>query len=333
LAQTGPFSSMHIIDNSRPDAGRMFELTVSNDEDRKRIDVFLSTHLDCSRNFASNLVADNNISVNGRNVKPSYKVKSNDKVCGRIPQIRPITAEPENIELNIIYEDEYLAVINKPPGMVVHPAPGHPSNTLVNGLLYHFSNAGFQGDSLRPGIVHRLDKDTSGAIVIAKNSKSLELLGQSFKDRTVKKKYLAFVHGTPPEKGVIEKEIGRHPTERKKMSVSSPKGRYALTHFKVISSFEDISLVEADIKTGRTHQIRVHFSSEGFPVAGDELYGYKHPMKHLCDKSRIIVKKYVSRQMLHSAFISFDHPETKQRVSFEAPFFDDMKTMLEELKK
>ncbi|MGE4518911.1 MAG: RluA family pseudouridine synthase [Desulfobacteraceae bacterium] len=322
---------MHIIEDSRPDAGRLFELTVASDEDRKRIDVFLSAQLDCSRNFASCLVAENNVSVNGRNVKPSYKVKSNDKVCGRIPEIRPITAEPENIDLNIIYEDQYLAVINKPPGMVVHPAPGHSSSTLVNGLLYHFGNTSFENGALRPGIVHRLDKDTSGAIVVAKNPKSLEMLGQSFKDRQVEKKYLAFVHGTPPEKGVIEKSVGRHLTERKKMSVSSRNGRYALTYFKVLRNFGDISLVEADIKTGRTHQIRVHFSSEGFPIIGDDLYGYRYPMKHLCDKSRSIVKKYVKRQMLHSAFISFYHPETKEKVSFDAPFYDDMKNFVEEL--
>jgi 23S rRNA pseudouridine1911/1915/1917 synthase len=324
---------MHTIDyDKRPDAGRTFELEVSEDENKKRLDVYLSLNLDCSRNFASNLVLENNIFVNGKNVKPSYKVKTSDKIYGRIPNIRPISAKPQNIALKIIYEDDYIAVINKPPGMVVHPSPGHSLDTLVNAVLYHFKNAEFNCDSLRPGIVHRLDKDTSGAIVIAKTQKALENLGQSFKERSVEKKYLAFVFGKPPEKGKIEKPVGRHLSDRKKMSVTSKNGRYALTYYKLIDSFGDISLVEADIKTGRTHQIRVHFSSEGFPVLGDDVYGYKHPMKHLSDKSRKIVKKYVNRQMLHSGFISFIHPVTKEHVSFNAPFFEDMENMFEELK-
>ncbi|MCB9481828.1 MAG: RluA family pseudouridine synthase [Desulfobacteraceae bacterium] len=314
-------------------SGREFELIVSEKDSKKRLDVFLSAHLDCSRNFASNLVLEKNIIVNNKDVKPSYKVKSEDKVCGRIPEVRPIYAEPEKISLNIIFEDEHIAVINKPPGMVVHPSPGHSGNTLVNALLYHFENVDFPKDSLRPGIVHRLDKDTSGAIVIAKNPRALERLGQSFKERTVNKKYLAFVHGVPAAKGIIEKPVGRHLTERKKMSVNSKNGRYALTYFNLVRSFEDISLVEADIKTGRTHQIRVHFSSEGFPLIGDEIYGFKHPMKHLGDKTRVVVKKYVKRQMLHSAYISFLHPITGEALEFEAPFFDDMKSMLYELER
>jgi 23S rRNA pseudouridine1911/1915/1917 synthase len=322
---------MHKIENLKTIAGRQFELTVSKEDSQKRLDVFLSCYLDCSRNFASNLVTEKNVCVNNDYSKPSYKIKSKDKVCGRIPEIRPISAEPEKIRFDIIFEDEFIAVINKPPKMVVHPSPGHFNNTLVNGLLYHFENVDFPKDSLRPGIVHRLDKDTSGAIIVAKTPKALEKLGQDFKDRIVEKKYLAFVHGIPPVKGIIEKPVGRHLTERKKMSVNSKKGKYAVTYFELKKSFGDISLVEAEIKTGRTHQIRVHFSSEGFPVVGDNIYGFKHPMKHLSDKSRIIVKKYADRQMLHSAFISFFHPITKEKLEFRAPLFEDMKNMLDKL--
>ena len=332
LAQTDPVPDMNTFENPKASQGSVFELLVTPEDERKRIDVFLCTNLDCSRNFASNLVSDKKVFVNGENVKASYKIKINDKISGRVPKIRPIIPKPENLSLDIIYDDKYISIINKPPKMVVHPAPGHLSSTLVNGILYEFENMDFSFNSLRPGIVHRLDKDTSGAIVIAKTQKIQKELEQSFKNREVVKKYFVLVHGNPPEKFIVEKPIGRHLTKRKKMSVSFENGRDALSYFKVINCFGDISLLEADIITGRTHQIRVHLSSEGFPVLGDELYGYKHPMKHLSDKSRAIVKKHLSRQMLHSAFLSFNHPYTKEKVSFEADFFEDMKKIISELK-
>lgn len=307
----------------------VFEFTVEQQDAKQRLDFFLSKKIEFSRNYVSKLISDEHIFVNDKKIKPSYKLKFGDSIRGRIPEIRPLCIEPENIELDVLFEDEYLAVINKPYGMVVHPSPGHEKKTLVNALLYHFDNISQSGDSLRPGIVHRLDKDTSGAIIIAKKQKSLELMCGLFKERNIKKSYLALVHGTPSKKGVVEKTIGRHPSYRKKMCADVADGRYSLSCWNVIKYYGDLSLIEVEIKTGRTHQIRVHMASEGFPLVGDEIYGFKHPMKHIQDDNvKVLIKSHVKRQMLHSYRLSFTHPLTGAVVDLKAPVSQDMNNLL-----
>lgn len=309
-----------------------FEFQAEKKDEKKRLDIFLSEKGDFSRNFASKLVSEKKVLVNDKNVKSSYKIKNQDLIRGWIPEIQPLSIEPENIPLKILYEDEYLAIINKPAKMVVHPAPGHESGTLVNAVLYHFQNISDFGDNQRPGIVHRLDKDTSGAIIIAKTLECHEKLSALFKNREVEKKYLAIVFGAPMEKGRVEKPIGRHPRDRKKMAVVYSGGRYALSYYHVLKFFDDLSLVKVNIKTGRTHQIRVHMASEGHPLLGDEVYGYKAPLKHIGDDGlKSFIKNNLNRQMLHSYEISFLHPYSGEKIFIQAPLLDDMELILSRL--
>lgn len=310
-----------------------FEFFVNKEDEKKRLDLYISEKKAVSRSHAAKLISQGCIKVNDQVLKASYKIKNLDSIRGWIPQIQPLLVEPENLPLDILFEDEHLAVINKAPGMVVHPAPGHENGTLVNAALYHFENISSHGGDNRPGIVHRLDKDTSGAIIVAKTIKAHEGLSLSFRERTIQKKYYAVVFGSPDDTGKIDKPISRHVRDRKKMAIAFSGGRDALTFWKVLKRFDDLSLVEVEIKTGRTHQIRVHMNSEGFPLVGDELYGYKHPFKHIKNKSNIpFVKEFGKRQMLHSRFLSFEHPVTKKVLSFEAPLFPDMDNLISSLK-
>ncbi|ADD02603.1 pseudouridine synthase, RluA family [Thermoanaerobacter italicus Ab9] len=277
------------------------------EDEGKRIDVFLAAELDYTRSYIKKLIVDGLVFVNGKTVKPSYKVKENDEVVVNIPEAEKIDVLPENIPLDILYEDDDIIVINKPQGMVVHPAPGNYSGTLVNALLYHCKNLSGINGILRPGIVHRLDKDTSGVMVVAKNDKAHISLSNQIKERSVFKKYVAIVEGViKDEEGKIEAPIGRHPVDRKKMAVIED-GRYALTLYKVLERFKENTLVEAVIKTGRTHQIRVHMAFIGHPVVGDPVYGFKKQ------------KFKLEGQALHSSILGFIHPTKGVYMEFEAP--------------
>jgi 23S rRNA pseudouridine1911/1915/1917 synthase len=306
-----------------------FSFTAHRDEAGMRLDAVLVLHLeDLSRSEANRWVRNGLVRVNDLTQKPGYRVRQNDHIRGEPPEPHPVTFEPEPIDFQILYQDDALVVVNKPPDLVVHPAPGHYSGTLVNGLLHRFPELRSLGEPLRPGIVHRLDKDTSGALIVAKSLPALNRLGEQFQSRRIKKTYLALIFGQmPAPSGSIDFPIGRHPVDRKKMSIHSRKPRHALTHWKLKRRFEGISFIELDIETGRTHQIRVHCSAMGHPVVGDTLYS-----GHQMAKASPGLKKRVSRQMLHAWKIKFWHPVSDEEISIEAPLPEDMATVLGWLK-
>jgi len=283
-----------------------------------RLDTIISQYGEtCSRSRAASLINDFCILVNDLKRKPGYKVKKGDLITGVIPETqRKTVIRPEKIHLNIVFEDNHIMVVNKIPGMVVHPAPGNLSGTLVNALLFHDSKIKKAGDDpIRSGIVHRLDKDTSGLMVVAKTKKSLRFLQKEFKQRRVKKKYLALVHGNlSDEQGEITLPIGRHPKKRRLMTIHPEEGKFARTLWKVKKQFKTACLVEAILKTGRTHQIRVHFYAIGNPLIGDHIYQPRRFRKK---------KSIAPRQMLHSRQLAFRHPYSGHRMLFEAPLPKD----------
>ena len=288
-----------------------------------RLDVFIAERLpDCSRSLAVQLIATERFKVNGQARKPSYRLKAGDVVSGRLPVPQPCGFQPEPIPLSILYEDADIIVVNKPAGLVVHPAPGHRSGTLVNALLYHCPDLTGIGAELRPGIVHRLDKDTTGTLVVAKTAAALEHLAAQFKRRTVGKVYLALVHGRmPAPSGVVRLAIGRHPVDRKRMSTVSRRGRGAETEWRVRHVLGEVALLELRLRTGRTHQIRVHCAAVGHPILGDPVYG----------RDRGSERRGLRRQMLHALRLELDHPRTGERMSFESPLPEDMLGVLREL--
>jgi 23S rRNA pseudouridine1911/1915/1917 synthase len=292
-----------------------------------RLDVVVSSHIEhCSRSFAASLIRIGTIKVQGSLRKAGYKVKSGDIITGFIPSPNPVGFFPEPVPFRILFEDFFLMVVDKPPGLVVHPAPGHKGATLVNGLLYHSPDLEGVGGELRPGIVHRLDKDTSGLIVVAKNSLAHETLSNQFKERKIKKEYLAVVWGHMPSAGGnIDFSIGRHPKDRKKMSINSFAGRQAETLWKVKEEFKEASLLQLDLKTGRTHQIRVHCAALNHPILGDEIYG-KNKKNTIRKKDGS--EKKIPRQMLHAWRIRFEHPFEKKEMTFEASIPLDMEDIL-----
>ncbi len=286
-----------------------------------------------SRSYAGRLIRAGCVTVNGVTKKPRHVIRSGDVVRCEIPPPQPITCKPEPIPLSILYEDADVIVLNKPPGIVVHPAPGHHSGTLVNGLLHHCQDLKGIGGQLRPGIVHRLDKDTSGALVVAKDDTAHAALSRQFKKRLVQKRYLALVYGDmKTSAGVIDLPIGRHPTNRKKMSTKSRRSRSTETRWKIKERFSGVTLLEVDLRTGRTHQVRVHCSAIGHPVVGDAKYGGKKKWKELPSQETKDIVKSVHRQMLHSWQLGFTHPRTGQLMSFESPVPDDMASVLKSLR-
>jgi 23S rRNA pseudouridine1911/1915/1917 synthase len=318
--------------------GDAFSFLVDASAAGERLDVFVGARLPgCSRSFAAQLIAGGNVRVNERPRKPGHRLKSGDAVSGCIPPPRPAGFPPEPIPLSILYEDEHIVVINKPPGLVVHPAPGHYSGTLVNALLYHCPDLGGIGSELRPGIVHRLDKDTSGSLVVAKNGAALEGLSAQFKARTVQKTYLALVHGAmPAAEGSIRLPIGRHPVDRKRMSVASRKTRAAETGWRVRRRFPGFTLLELDLKTGRTHQIRVHCAAVRHPIVGDPVYGKRRigsrsPGDSSQSSETNALLANTRRQMLHAWRIGFVHPASGAALTFESPLPPDMRRLIAEL--
>ncbi len=283
-----------------------------------RLDRFVAEHCsELSRTHAQELINAGQVTVNGRPAKPSLKLEAGDRVEVTVPPEAPSTLKPEAIPLDILYEDDDLLVVNKPAGMTVHPAPGHPGHTLANAVLARYPEMAGGEDSLRPGIVHRLDKDTSGLMVVAKTRPAQANLAAQFKDRTVSKAYTVLVKGRlTPETGVIEANIGRDPYHRQRMAVVS-RGREARTDYRVLKYVGSYTLLEIKPETGRTHQIRVHLEAIGFPVVGDAVYGVKSP--------------HISRQFLHASRLSFDLPSTGKRVEFEAPLPENLERALREI--
>ncbi|MDR1398060.1 MAG: RluA family pseudouridine synthase [Desulfarculales bacterium] len=265
----------------------------------------------------------------GQSLKPAHKVKAGQSFSIVFPEAEPLSLIPQQVDFAVLYEDEHIIVVNKPAGLVVHPAAGHPENTLVHGLLHHCRDLAGVGGKLRPGIIHRLDKDTSGALVAAKNDLAHQGLAQAFARGEVYKSYLALVWGAPASQGEISGNIGRHPVDRKRMSGCSRRGKPARTAWRVIHYYHDgLSLLEVIIHTGRTHQIRVHMSEAGFPLVGDSVYGAKKFRRLLPGPG---IK--AGRQMLHAARLSFTHPARGEKLKFTAPLPEDFRALLRSLKE
>lgn len=291
---------------------KLNSIVVSDEDDLIRIDKFIANvATDLTRSRIQGLISDGNITVNDKVVKANYKVREHDVIKMLIPDAVPVDIPAENIFLDIIYEDDDILVVNKPKGMVVHPAPGHYTGTLVNALMYHCQNnlSGINGE-LRPGIVHRIDMDTTGLLVVCKNDKSHNFIAEQLKEHTITRKYQAIVYNAFKDtEGTVEGNIGRHPNDRKKMTII-PSGKEAVTHYKVLKNMGKFTLIECQLETGRTHQIRVHMSSINHPLLGDEVYGPKTcPYK-------------LQGQVLHAKTLGFIHPTTKKYIEFDSELPD-----------
>jgi 23S rRNA pseudouridine1911/1915/1917 synthase len=320
----------NIVENAQ---GRKLSFQAETADIDSRIDSFLSARInELTRSRVQALIREGNIKVNNTIVKTSYRLKQGDSIELVLPPSIPYQLNPEPIDLSIVYEDSSIIVLDKPPGLVIHPAPGHHDGTLVHGLLHHCNDLSGIGGVMRPGIVHRLDRDTSGLLVVAKNDKAHNFLSSQFKNGMIKKKYLALVHEIPvsPE-GRIDLPIARNPIKRKEMSVSS-KGKNAITEWQIEKTLADrFSLLSVIIKTGRTHQIRVHMSYIGHPVVGDPVYGYKISW---WKKNRFPIDEIqdcIRRQMLHSAYLAFIHPDSLKFMEFHAPIPADMESSIKKL--
>lgn len=288
----------------------------------ERIDKYLSEQLeDMTRSHIQKLIKENMVRVNGMTVKSNFKLSASDQIEVEIPELKEPDILPENIPLDILYEDQDILVVNKPKGMVVHPAPGHYTGTLVNAIMYHCKDnlSGING-VMRPGIVHRIDMDTTGSLLICKNDRAHQALAEQLKEHSITRKYHAIVHGRLKEdEGTIDKPIGRHPIDRKKMSVHCTNGREAITHYRVLKRFQQFTYIECQLETGRTHQIRVHMSSIGHPILGDQVYGpAKCPYK-------------LQGQTLHAKVLGITHPTTGEYMEFDAPLPDYFQGLLEKM--
>ena len=302
------------------------EFIVEAEAAGQRIDRFLSGEdTGLSRSALQGLVADGHVLCNGKSIAKSLKLKAGDTILLEIPDAKPIEAVPQDIPLDIVYEDDHLLVVNKPKGMVVHPAPGNPDGTLVNALLWHCkgSLSGIGGE-IRPGIVHRIDKDTSGLLAVAKNDYAHTMLASQLKDHTMARTYEAIVCGVMKEDcGTVDAPIGRHPTDRKKMCVTQRGGRSAVTHWEVVRRYKGYTHIRCKLETGRTHQIRVHMAYIGHPILGDTVYGRKKP------------ELGQSSQCLHAGALCFQHPRDGHPVMVFAelpPYFRDVLDKLEKMK-
>ncbi len=302
----------------------MEELHLTADRSGERIDRFLSDDLEnLSRSYIQKLLKDGGVLVNGKAVKPNYKLNTEDEILVQIPDPQTPDILPEDIPLDILYEDDDILVVNKPKGMVVHPSPGHYSHTLVNAILYHCKGrlSGING-VLRPGIVHRIDMDTTGSLLICKNDSAHQILAGQLKEHSITRRYHAVVHGNFKEDtGTVNALIGRHPVDRKKMSTKSPNGRAAVTHYRVLERLGNYTYIECELETGRTHQIRVHMASIGHPIVGDAVYGpAKCPFK-------------LQGQTLHAKTLGIIHPGTGEYMEFDAPLPEYFNALLERLRR
>lgn len=299
----------------------VIQVTVAEEQKNERIDKFVAgINNEWSRTQVQQWIKDDVVTVNGKAVKGNYKVRENDEITVTIPEPEELDIQPEDMNLEIYYEDADVLVVNKPRGMVVHPAPGHTSGTLVNGLMHHCTDLSGINGVMRPGIVHRIDKDTSGLLMVAKNDMAHESLVNQLVAKTVTRRYKAIVHGViPHDKGTIDAPIARDKKERQSMTVDE-NGKHAVTHFQVLERFKDFTLVECRLETGRTHQIRVHMKYIGYPLAGDPKYGPKKTLD-------------MNGQALHAGILGFDHPRTGEYIQFEAPIPEVFEDALNILRK
>lgn len=302
----------------------ILEFSVDGSENGIRIDRYLSEkNAELSRSYLQKLLKEQGITVNGREVKANYKVQAGDEIRISLPDLSEPDILPEDIPLDILYEDEDVMVVNKPKGMVVHPSAGHTSGTLVNAILFHCQGnlSGING-VMRPGIVHRIDKDTTGALLICKNDVAHRDLAEQLKEHSIKRRYRAIVSGNlKDDEGTVEGPIGRHPVDRKKMAINYKNGKEAITHYKVLERFGNATYIECRLETGRTHQIRVHMTSIGHPLLGDEVYGSGKNPYHL------------QGQALHAMALGFVHPRTGEYLEFTAPLPEYFTNLLEKLRK
>ena len=293
------------------------------EEDNGRIDAFLAKELDeFSRTYIQKLIINRLVEVNGKSVKPRYLVKEGDYITVKLSKPKEIEIVPENIPLDLVYEDEDIGIINKPKGMVVHPAPGNYSKTLVNALLFHMDSLSSINGVIRPGIVHRIDKDTSGLLVVAKSDFAHIFLADELKKHNISRVYIALVHGDlKKDKGTIDAPIGRNPRNRKRMTVTDINSKEAITHYEIIERFGNYSLIRAKLETGRTHQIRVHMAYINHPVVGDPFY------------SNIKCKFKTNGQLLHAKKIGLFHPRSKEYMEFESDLPDCFSNVINILRK
>lgn len=310
--------TLSFLTGRKDDLYRMDKINLTSQSSGERIDRFLCRDLESlSRSYIQKLLKDGNIIVNGKSVKANYKVAEGDEISVCVPDPETLDIVPENIPLDILYEDDDILVVNKPKGMVVHPSPGHYSHTLVNAILYHCGDrlSGING-VLRPGIVHRIDMDTTGSLLVCKNDRAHQILAEELKEHSITRRYHAIVHGNlKADTGTVNAPIGRHPVDRKKMSTKAPNGRNAITHYKVLERFGNYTYIECELETGRTHQIRVHMSSIGHPILGDTVYG---PAK---------CQFRLQGQSLHAKILGITHPTTGEYMEFDAPlpeYFSDL---------
>ena len=304
--------------------------SVTRESAGERLDAFLAAHIESwSRARLQRLIEDADVLVNACAVKPSYKLRANDEIEVELVPPPSATFAPESIPIEIIYEDEDLIVVNKPAGMIVHPAAGVASGTLANALAFHFQELSTSGGAVRPGIVHRLDKGTSGLLVVAKTESAHEHLADQFRAREVFKAYLALVHGRVEKGGEIDQPIARDPRNRTRMAVVRG-GRPALSIYKINRRFDRFTLLDVELKTGRTHQIRVHLSWLNHPVVGDEVYGGGRDKTVLNPAIRSRIAK-LGRQFLHAAQLGFRHPRTTQQMRFIAPIPNELQALLDQL--
>lgn len=292
----------------------------------ERIDKFLSCRLEeVSRSYIQKLIKEGHVSVNGKPVKANYKLGAGDEISVEIPEAKEPDILPEDIPLDILYEDQDILVVNKPKGMVVHPAAGHYSGTLVNALMYHCKDSlsGING-VMRPGIVHRIDMDTTGSLLVCKNDEAHRILAEQLKEHTIRREYHAIVYGNIKEDtGIVDAPIGRHPTDRKKMSINHKNGKQAVTHYEVLERFGNFTYIRCRLETGRTHQIRVHMASLHHPLLGDEVYGpsSRPPFPGL------------KGQVLHAKILGIYHPATGEYMEFDAPLPQYFVDLLQKLRR
>ncbi len=302
-----------------------YRFQITEELEGERLDKALSLLIETlSRSYVSKLIKEDKVFVNGKPAKSSYNLKTDDEVVFELPPSQEPDIVAEDIPLAVLYEDKDVIVVNKPKGMVVHPAAGHYSGTLVNALMYHCGQelSGING-VMRPGIVHRIDMDTTGSLIVCKNDKAHNFIAEQLKEHSIERRYHAICHGVLKEdEGTINKPIGRHPVERKKMAVDERNGKTAITHYKVLERFKDYTYVECKLETGRTHQIRVHMASIGHPLLGDEVYAgnRKTPFKTM-------------GQTLHAKILGFVHPKTCEYVETDAPLPEYFEIILNRLRK
>lgn len=301
----------------------MSSWTVEKENDNNRIDKFINDRMaDVSRSYIQKLIKDNRVTVDLKPVKANYRVKEGDRVEVGLPEPVSLDIEPQNIPLDIVYEDEDVLLINKPKDMVVHPSAGHMDGTLVNALLYHCKDSlSSINGVMRPGIVHRIDKDTTGLLIICKNDKAHNCIAEQLKVHSITRRYQAIVwNNLTADEGVVDAPIGRHPVDRKKMAINYKNGKTAVTHYKVLERFGKYTYIECELETGRTHQIRVHMTSIGHPLIGDSVYGPdRQPFK-------------TQGQVLHAKVFGFIHPTTGQYMEFEVPLPEYFENILEKLR-